>query len=263
MGSDATAAARAGEAPAVAQRFAVAWRDAQRRRIVPVGILEADGERATFRYVAGVRSDPQFRPLPAFPDLGRVYEQDFLFPFFEHRAIDPDRPDYDDYVTALGLHRGATAWDILARSGGRRAGDKIQMQVAPQVDPSSGATTCTFLVRGLQFVPDPAAADAAISRLRPGTALGLTPDEDNPVNDEALLVTTGDGVTLGWVPELLVDYANVARRHDVRLTVVRSNPPSLPAHLRLLVRLDGHVPPPYQAFAGPQWQPLVDASAVH
>jgi hypothetical protein len=225
--------------------------------IVPVGILEASAGTSTFRYVEGART-AGFRPLPGFPQLSRIYHEDFLFPFFEHRSMDPRRIDYPAFVAALGLGQHATRLDVLARSGGRRVGDKIRMQREPTIE-GDGTTTCAFLVHGLQYAPDPAAAAAAMEPLRPNDQLDLCPDPDNPVNPAALLVTTPAGVVVGWVPDLLVEYVHIAQGNSLLLRVVQVNGPDLPAHLRLLVRVDGRVPPSFRPFSGGYWTPIASS----
>lgn len=129
------------------------------------------------------------------------------------------------------------------------------MQREPAVD-ADGATTCTFLVHGLRFAAAIAPRMADLDALARGGPLALQPDTTNPVNRDAILIVTPDGAPIGWVPELLVDYVNVVRRIAYQVRVARVNGPRVPAHLRVLVRLDGHVPASYRPFVGTEWEPV-------
>lgn len=69
--------------PAV-RRFAVAWRNRQRREITPVGVLDCRAIGYRFQYLEGVTDSVEgFRPFIGFPDLNRVYESPRLWPFFD------------------------------------------------------------------------------------------------------------------------------------------------------------------------------------
>ena len=88
--------------PAV-RRFAVAWRNRQRREITPVGVLDCRAIGYRFQYLEGVTDSVEgFRPFIGFPDLNRVYESPRLWPFFDLRVMDRKRPDFPQYVRWLG-----------------------------------------------------------------------------------------------------------------------------------------------------------------
>ena len=76
-----------------------------------------------------------------------------------------------------------------------------------------------------------------------GDELGVVSDDKNEVNRRALVVTTGAGEPLGWIPDALIGYVSeVLARPDARLVVVRRNGPEQPAHLRLVAGLTGSHP---------------------
>jgi len=81
-------------------------------------------------------------------------------------------------------------------------------------------------------------------------------DAGNEANPEALLLTTADAVPVGWVPDLLIDYARRVRGGGGSATVVQNNGPNAPWHMRLLVRISGHVPSGTAVFTGDPWPPL-------
>ncbi|WP_418303096.1 HIRAN domain-containing protein [Nocardioides dokdonensis] len=159
------------------------------------------------------------------------------------------RPDRARYLEALDLDEQSEPWEVLVRSGGRRAGDTIEVLPEPVIGPD-GATSCVFLVHGVRHCGPQASAE--ICGLSAGDSLALRWEEDNPVNPRAVLVLNNSGTELGYVPDPLVEYVQtVMTASEARLSVVRANGPEVGSHLRLLVRLDGFVPVGYQPFPAP------------
>jgi hypothetical protein len=234
-----------------ADRLVVAWQNpVAGGAIVPIGLIEKTDRGYTFAYFQRARHLPGFRPLLGLGEFDRSYESLTLFPVFRQRLMDSRRPDYGRYLEILGLPRGANALRELGRSGGRRAGDSIFMVPEPHIE-EDGRTTTNFFVHGPRHQPG---AEARIASLRPGETLELRDEPANPVNQHALLVTS-DGATLGYVPDLLVDYARTARAHsDVAVTVIQVNGPEAPPNLRLRVHLEGYVPEGYLPFRGEGWE---------
>lgn len=208
-------------------------------------------------YVRQALTAPGFRPLLGFPKLDVEYVAERLFPFFAQRVMDTRRPDFRAFLIAIDLPPTATQLDVLARTAGGRMGDKIQVAREPLVQPT-GATSYKFLVRGIRHSPRPHdETEAALASLTSSTSLQLLPEPSNPVNPRAMLVATKDGIAIGWVPDMLLDYVHtVATFSTVDVRVARVNGPEVPAHLRLVVRLEGQAPPGYELFSGPQWQPI-------
>lgn len=223
------------------RRLLVQWRDDVDPAIYPVGVLTRD-TRFRFAYLPGAGEVPGFRPLPPFPNLHKEYTSAELFGFFAARVMDKRRPEYLAFLHALGLDAGADVLTVLGRSGGRRKGDFISVVEEPTVD-DDGSTAHTFLVHGVRHVHDPLARDSALARLSAGEHLHVQDEPDNPVNPQALLVTTAAGVALGWVPDGLLGYVRQLRGDDPRMTVVRVNGPDQPDQLRLLVEASGTLTP--------------------
>ena len=216
----------------------VAWQDPESRRYHAVGLLSrAEDDLYRFRYLDEAKSLPGFRPFLGFSDLQGDYTSSHLFPLFAERILDEARPDRISLYDALDLVSTAGPMEFLARSGGRRAGDRIQLLPTPSV--VNGHTSCVFLVHGVRYLDG--AADA-IDQLQPGDELALEPEPNNPIDPNAVLVTQ-DGTRLGWVPNPLLSYVRaVMRSADARLTVVRANSRELGHHMRLLVRIEGTLP---------------------
>jgi hypothetical protein len=158
---------------------------------------------------------------PESPSAGHLNP---LFPLFSERLLAPDRPDLPQILKLLALESDEPL-EFLARSGGRRHGDTIELMAEPQTSPD-GAARCVFLVHGVRYVKD---AGDLINALRTGDRLSLRPDPHNSVNPRALLVTT-DGQPLGWVPDPILDF--VHQMHAPSVTVIRANPPTFGHHLR-------------------------------
>jgi hypothetical protein len=241
-----------------ARRFGVAWRNAHGPSIAPIGILAFDGAEYTFAYLRDAEHLAEFRTLLGFPSLGVLYRSTKLFPVFAQRVMDRRRPDYSDYLTELHLPSDASPLDVLARSGGRRKGDSLQVVEEPTVG-GDGAVAYEFLIHGArhaislndQVLP-------SLTSLASGDELGIAAEPDNPVNSHALLIVSRDGTPLGWVPDLLIDFvAEVWMQPMASLRVLRVNGPDAPWHLRFVVRLAGFAPAGYQLFSGAAWE--VDA----
>ena len=210
-----------------------------------VGFLTCKHDGYEFHYVEPA---DETRPLLGFPDTSRRYFSSEMFPLFAERIMSARRPDRARYLEALDLSEDSEPWEILLRSGGRRAGDTIEVLPEPKIG-TDGDTSCTFLVHGVRHCgPE---AGNAIDSLRRGDLLQLRWEPTNPVNERAVLVLSGSGVAVGYVPDPLVDYVHtVMKSGDHRLSVIRANGPEVGSHLRLLVRLEGLVPPGYLPFGG-------------
>lgn len=215
----------------------------------PIGVLGADaGGDYTFHYLRAAVERPGFRPFLGFSSITRSYRSGGLFPLFAERIMDPRRPEHPMYLAALDLSGDVPPLEVLARSGGQRAGDAIMMLPIPEVA-ADGSTHATFLVHGMRYVPG---ADERVGRLSQGDVLFLRSEPDNEKNARAVLVVEGDDQRLGYVPDVLLDFVHEVA--DARVTVVRVNGPEVGTRLRLLVRLDGRAHPADQPFTGPGWE---------
>lgn len=238
-------------------RLLVSRQDPDSRRYSPVGFLsEGEDQRFRFDYLRAAVEVPGFRPLPGLSRVEKIYVSDRLFPLFAERIMSSRRPDREVALGALGLGLDAAPFEVLARGGGRRVGDTIELTPAPEPD-DSGVLTMPFLVHGIRYVD--AAAAEAIGHLTPGAELRLVPEPDNEVNVKALIVADGSGRKLGYVPDPLLSVIEpLVEQH---LEVARVNPSSLGFHLRLLVVAHGRLAPDAHAFSGPQWETVRHVSA--
>lgn len=231
--------------------------------IHPVGILtcresdQVDGEE-TFRfvYLKGAEQMDGFTYLPGLPNLHAVYESNHLFPVFRNRLMPRRRPDYGDYVRELDLDPDCDPFEVLTRSEGQRATDRIEVFAHPERTPEGDLTTL-FFARGIRHLDG---AAEAVSAVEPGDALDLVDDPDNEVNQRAVLMCNRTGQTVGWVPDYLVDMIHQLRDSfevDVAITAEHVNPETTPPHMRLLCRLRAPWPDGYEPLSAPEFLPIV------
>ena len=244
------------------RRLYATWRHPE-GLIHPVGILtrrgsdRPDGE-VSFRFVY-LKSAEQlkgFRHLPGLPDLHRVYDSPHLFPVFRNRQMPRRRPDYQDYVRELDLEVTSDPFEVLARSEGWRATDRIEVFAYPDRT-SEGDITTLFFARGIRHLDG---AAEAVSRVARDDVLNLVDDADNDVNPWAMLMSNRTSETVGWVPNYLVDMIHELRDPfgvDVGITAEHVNPETTPPHMRLLCRLRAPWPDGYEPLSAPEFQPIV------
>lgn len=212
-------------------RLLVTRRDPHTSAYAPVGELTHDPQAQTYAFT--------YRPevtrgLPGLP-LGETTVAPDLFPLFGQRIVSPRRADHDEALDLLALDPLAEPFEVLARSGGRSATDTLELTPMPE----PGPLDLRFLVHGVRHLTE--AERERIETLHPGQPLALRPEPTNPQDADAVLVTD-DGHRLGYVPRPLLEYVRPAMERHHELTVERVNPPAAGFHMRLLVRLAGHLP---------------------
>lgn len=244
----------------------VAWQDTADRGIYPVARLRVGTEaRRTeepvyeFRYIRGALQAQQhgFMAFDSFPALDETYVSHELFPFFKNRIMPSNRPDYAGYVTELGLSLDAAEpLELLARSGGLRATDQLEIYSVPRGD--ANACFWYFLVRGIRHLP-PIAEDR-IAKLAVGESLFVMRDVQNQHNPKALLLRSDDKVNLGYIPDLLVDdFAELDLSSELfKVTVAKVNLPPSPVQHRILCRLQASWPAGQRPFGSERFMPIED-----
>ena len=261
---------------ATARRLIVAWQDPVDRLIQPVGMLSFDGQTYSYSYIRNALKMPEFRPFLGFPHLWGRYQSDSLFPLFAQRAMTPRRPDFTRWVSRLGLSDDASPWEQIARSGGRREGDRIQLFPVPTI--ADGHMRCDFLVHGMRHVlehelrvgnglrPPPSRQELEnrLSQLKVGDCLKLVDEPSNAYNPQAILATADDSFPLGWIPNLLVEEIHrVPDREGVNATIRAINGPEAGWHLRLLGTLTADVPKDFDIFDDVRWESLAECPHSH
>jgi len=244
------------------QALYVAWQQPESRRYFPVARLIAGvGDLPglyEFVYIKGAEEaqTADFEPFPAFPKLSEVYRSKELFPFFVNRLMSINRPDYPSYLQSLGLNSNADPMLILARSGGGRTTDSVELFSLPSRTGGNGTLYTYFWMHGFRYL-DPIQQDSVL-RLQPGEELFASPQKDNAVDSNAVRLETSHHVVVGYLPRYLASEAISLFNSncEFRVLVERVNPPPAPTQQRLLCRLEGCWPTDVPPFASNTYQPV-------
>lgn len=226
--------------------FMVLRQDQESRAYRWLGLLSRSGGEFRFRYTADATSDPNLQTLPGFPDRAQEYESPDLFATFANRVMTPRRDSYQRFLSMIGLSgEDADPFEVLARTWGTRATDRIQVLPVPTID-DAGRLQMRFLVHGGRYV-DPDAQ--VLGTVAAGDRLRLSHEPDNQHDDLAILVCTDDsGLTrpVGYVPAPLAPFVHALWDHgiDPAVTAEAINMPDAPLasnQMRLLARLEATV----------------------
>lgn len=218
------------------------WQNPATRRFVKVGRFDAlpSGSYA-FQYLPSAFEDRDFAPLEEYPERLGVYVSDEVPAFFANRIRSAERPDYEKYLSWLGVDKfdaDVLPFEVLARTGGTRATDTFHVVEVPETN--GGRYSIRFFVSGIRYTDE---RSAIVESLRPGDELVLQPERTNKHNASAVMVKSNADQKIGYVPDWLCDDIT-SRAHDGwKLTAVaeRVNPDA-PAHVRVLCRIDGMHP---------------------
>jgi HIRAN domain len=244
----------------------IAWQNPSNRKWFTVGRLRRVKGTYEFSYTRGVlRAGPEFIPFGRFRDLNQVYVSDQLFPLFSNRTLPESRPDYHEFLDWLALPPNTSdPVEVLARSGGKKATDSLEIFPCP-VPNRLGQAELEFFVHGVRYLPVDSLA--RISRLREGEQLFLMFDVQNPVDPLAVAVRTDD-------PPLMIGYSPRYLAHDLRqllwregypetasLSVLRVNE-GAPLQFRLLCRLIASWPAGFEPCVSDEYQAIEGNSEV-
>lgn len=247
------------------KKLFLAWQDVSGRLWYTVGRLTSDGGKYQFVYTKGAleaQEQAGFQPLQSFPDLYEIYNSDELFPVFSNRVLSRSRPDYNAFVQWLSVADNAHPMVLLARSGGKRETDLLEVFPAPE-DDGTGEYQIYFFVHGLSH-----AAEASIQRaltLQKGEHLLLMHDLQNPRDPDALSLRTAetkpnDMFLMGYCPRYLLRDVHKLIKEKQELptvTVERVNKPPAPIQFRLLCKMVLRGANEFQPFSDGIYQPLV------
>lgn len=234
----------------------VTWQDQLTRRIVPVGRLLQAGDHYEFAYIRAVEEATAlgFEPLLSFPRLDAVYRSQELPPLLSNRLMRPTRADFPQFVEQLGLAATeAEPFTVLARSGGRRATDRLEVFAPPKV--AGRRAEGLLLARGVRHV---VGAEEAIAQLSPGDVLTMQREPTNPVSVWALLLQDRTSRQVGYTPDYLareLDDLQVSA-DEVDVAVVKVNLAPAPIHHRLLCRYSCASDLGERMFGGERYRPI-------
>jgi hypothetical protein len=242
----------------VERHLYVTWRRPE-GLMVPVGRLTqvstSDGPVYRFVYLKGAERETEFQALPGLPELYRRYESAALFPVFANRVMPRDRRDFPELLDQLDLAATADPFEVLGRSEGIRATDRVEVFPGAFRLPD-GQLSTVFFLRGIRHLDG---AAAAVEHLQAGDLLVMQAQPDNEGNPMAVLLCTRTGEQVGWVPDYLLDLiADLEHLNGQAptITVEHVNPPSVAPHLRVLCRAAARWPDGLVPFSGPDFQLL-------
>ncbi len=217
----------------------IAWQDSRSRKWAPVGRLTREDDLYKFVYTRGAQEMPESHRFGRMLDLHKVYESEELFPMFASRILAKNRPEYKDYLHWLGLSEARyDALEELARTGGLRATDSLELFPCPEPTVWKNYEVY-FFCRGLRHLHEENQKRA--HQMKAGERLYLMQDLQNPHDGMALLMRTGDPITIvGYAPRYysaeftqLIDSTD---SNQVRVTVEQVNKDA-PVQYQLLCKL--------------------------
>jgi hypothetical protein len=241
----------------------VSWQDEDTRRILPIGRLVRDGNVFEFAYINSALKAQEygFEPLLSFPELGRVYRSASLPPLFENRVMPRSREDFGAYVEALGLApEHAEPFSVLARSGGRRATDHLEVFAPPAL--TGELAEGLFLARGIRHIPN--AERVVATSVRRDDRLVVRADPTNAANKLALALETVGQAMIGYVPDYLaMELGRLqASCTDLVVRVAQVNLDPAPVHHRLLCHFTYPIELGRQLFRGSEYAPIAGDAVI-
>ncbi|MBW7988953.1 MAG: DNA-binding protein [Planctomycetes bacterium] len=251
----------------VLEQLFVVWQDPESCSYFPVGHLKHVSDKGEqyyeFTYIKGVRDAIKysFKPFLAFPEYDETYLSKELFSFFKNRILSNSRSDYIEYVSNLGLSPDdSTPIEILARSGGRRMTDSVELFCPPKSKgvPSEGfLVNYFFLAHGLRHMRD--CAQGLVETLESEARLFIMHDLQNPVDNEALILRTEDYCCVGFLPRyLLPDCWEFLKGSDaIKVFIEKLNPPPAPIQQRILCRMEANTKEGFQPCSSYIYGPFV------
>ncbi|MFV1985189.1 MAG: HIRAN domain-containing protein [Thiohalomonadales bacterium] len=191
------------------------------------------------------------------------YVSEELFPLFANRVLPKSRPEYKDYLSWLGLSNiKYDVLDELARTGGLRATDSLEMFPCPDRDVDKNYEVY-FFSRGLRHMHKENQKRAL--ELNPGDKIYLMQDLQNEYDTTALLLRTNDPVSLvGYAPRYysaefskLVELVG-SSKVDVKIERVN---PDAPLQYRTLCKLSSPWPATFSPCMRKQYHVLAKTSS--
>lgn len=233
----------------------IAWQDPATRSWYTVGKLSRAQESYRFQYTGGALQAPQFMPFGRMRDLYVNYYSGELFPLFANRILSKGRPEYRAYLRWLKVPEDSDPLLLLARSGGARATDLLEVFPEP-VREADGFYTLFFFSHGLRHLP--LEARQCANALESGAPLDLVPETDNTYDELAIALHDGARVKVGYCPRYFLRDLHRALNENApyHLRVAQSNPDA-PLQLRLLCEL--RINPAFDLFSGGEFEALADA----
>lgn len=236
----------------------VAWQDPKSRLWAPVGRLSREENRYRFVYTHGAESTPNFIPFGRMSDLHAEYVSDELFPLFKNRILARSRPEYERYMSWLGLdYVHPDSLEELARTGGLRATDSLELFPCP-CPTEDNRYEVHFFARGIRHLH--AENQRRANELLAGERLYAMMDPQNEFDGMALMLRTGDPITLiGYAPRYFsaefTRLMSFVGADKVRVSVERVNIDA-PLQYRILCKISAPWPANFQPCQESDFRPI-------
>lgn len=245
------------------QTLFLAWQDPENKKVFPIGRLTSLDKCYQFNYTKGAliaKKESHFHELASFPSLEKVYTSQELFPLFSNRLLPRSRPEYKDFIKWMSIAQGEdNPMALLARSGGKRMTDSLEVFSYPEVD-EKGNYYIYFFAQGMNSLPKDSVK--RVEELFVGEQLLLVNDvqsfEDKKI---VLLKTTGCSARksqeIGYLPGLLTEnLTEILNQDNLQITVERINLSPAPIQFRLLCKMTFTQQTNFHPFTKEMYQPI-------
>ena len=217
----------------------LAWQAPETRDWHVVGALIEYADKYVFHYTQGVKRIEKFLPFSGMEDLKKSYVSEELFPLFRNRLLSSRRPEYPSFIKWLGLSPSdATPANILARSGGARGTDHLQVFKRIEVN-TKGEYEHFFFLHGVSYLSG--AAQERIDSLVPGEELALCLDNQNSYDSSAVIVRAKSPAEIvGYCPRYLTkDVRKLLEEPCTLKAYVESVSVDAPKNYRVMCKIEG------------------------
>lgn len=238
----------------------VAWQAPDTHVWHVVGNLQERDSEYVFSYTKGALNSSKFTKFSGMNDVNETYVSKELFPLFKNRLLSPRRPEYPKFIHWLGLDQtDAKPIDILARSGGMRSTDQLQMFKRIEID-RDGNFEHYFFAHGLSHMT--ASANERVSKLSSGDKLYFCIDPQNDFDKLAVLIRVDEPAeVLGFCPRYFSrNIRSLLLDEDSTITLsVERISDDAPHNYRLLCKIVGNASPSLhsQMFTSDEFQHVV------
>ncbi|WPU22475.1 HIRAN domain-containing protein [Cedecea neteri] len=220
----------------------VAWQAPDTHDWHVVGNLQSRKAEYVFNYTKGALTSSKFTKFSGMNDVKETYVSEDLFPLFKNRLLSPRRPEYPKFIHWLGLDdSNAEPIEILARSGGMRSTDQLQMFKRIEIG-NDGKFEHFFFAHGLSYMPE--SANKRVSSLKAGDCLCLCLDVQNGYDKAAVIIRAENPAEIvGFCPRYFANDIKSMLLDDassIKLSVERISDDA-PHNYRLLCKVEGKV----------------------
>ncbi|WP_313137664.1 HIRAN domain-containing protein [Stutzerimonas nitrititolerans] len=218
----------------------LAWQAPEARDWHVVGALIEHSDKYVFHYTQGAIRADNFVPFSGMEDLRKSYISRELFPLFQNRLLSHRRPEYPSFLKWLGLSTAeATPANILARSGGTRGTDQLQVFKRVEIDPT-GHYKHFFFLHGLGYLSS--SAQERVDSLKSGEELALCLDNQNSHDSSAVIVRAKNPAEIiGYCPRYLSkDVRKLLEKPNVLRASIESISADAPKNYRVMCKIEGN-----------------------